>query len=101
MIAAARRGIRGIGVELDHTRAEVARQAVKDSGLSHLVSIEQGDARNFDQSRATAITAYLYPTLLSELAPKLRSVRVAASPFHEVPGLAMVQHGDVWLYRRL
>jgi hypothetical protein len=100
LIAAARRGIRGIGVELDHTRVSVARQAINDSGLSHLITVEQGDARNFDASRATVITAYLYPTLLAELSSKLRSVRVAASPFHQVEGLNMVQHGDVWLYRR-
>jgi predicted RNA methylase len=87
-------------VELDHTRVSVARQAINDSGLSHLITVEQGDARNFDASRATVITAYLYPTLLAELSSKLRSVRVAASPFHQVEGLNMVQHGDVWLYRR-
>ena len=100
LIAAARRGIRGIGVELDHARAEVAREAVRTAGVSHMVHIATGDARQFDTSQATAITAYLYPTLLEELAPKMKQVRVVASPFHEVPGLSMVRHGDVWIYRK-
>lgn len=101
LIVAAKRGVRGIGVELDHARASAARQAILDSGVSHMVSIEQGDARAFDMSRATAITAYLYPTLLAELASAMKVVRVVGSPYHAVPGLKMVQHGDVWIYRRI
>ena len=73
---------------------------VKTAGFSHMVSIETGDAKKFDASRVTAITAYLYPTLLAELSPKLKSVRVVGSPFHKIPGLAMVQSGDVWVYRK-
>ena len=100
LIAAAKRGVRGIGVELDHARVETARQSILDSGLSHLITIVQGDARSFDTSRATAITAYLYPTLLAELAPKMAAVRVAASPYHEVPGLAMIRVGDVFVHHK-
>lgn len=98
VIAAARRGIRGIGVELDPVRAAVARQVVIDAGVSDMVTIETGDALEFDASRATVITAYLYPTLLESLIPKFNSVRAMTSPYHPVPGLAMTQIGDVWLY---
>lgn len=100
LIAAARRGIRGIGVEIDPARAAAAVQAVKDAGLSHLVKIETGDALDFDTTRVTAVTAYLYPPLLAKLAPKMMQVRVAASPYHQVPGLDMTQIGDVWIYTR-
>lgn len=100
LIAAAKRGIRGIGVELDHARVSVAVANVNAAGLSHLVRVEQGDARSFDSSRVTAITAYLYPTLLEELAPKMRLARVVGSPYHEVPGLPMKQHRDIWIYRK-
>ena len=98
LIQAAQRGVRGIGVEIDADRAQSARQAVYDAGLAHLVTIETGDARDFDVSRCSAVVAYLYPELLAELAPKMRSVRVAASPFHEVDGFTHV--GDVWIHRR-
>ena len=100
LIAAAKRGIRGIGVEIDPARAAVAVQAVKDAGVSDLVTIETGDALDFDTTRVTAVTAYLYPPLLARLAPKLMQVRVAASPYHQVPGLDMQQVGDVWIYTR-
>ena len=100
LIAAAKRGIRGIGIEIDPARAAVAVQAVKDAGVSDLVTIETGDALEFDTTRVTAVTAYLYPPLLAKLAPKMMQVRVAASPYHQVPGLDMQQVGDVWVYAR-
>jgi hypothetical protein len=100
LIAAARRGIKGIGVELDPARARTARLNVKSAGLDHLVTIETGDALDFDLSRVTAVTAYLYPPLLAKLSPKLKSVRVVASPYHEVPGLSMTRIGDVWISKR-
>lgn len=99
LIAAAKRGIRGIGIELDPSRAQVARQNVQRSGLSELITVETGDALEFDMSRATVATTYLYPPLLAKLSPKLKSLRVVGSPYHEVPGLPMTQYGDVWIYR--
>lgn len=98
LIAAARRGIRGLGVELDPERAGVARRRVKEAGFSHLIHIETGDALEFDLSRATVATAYLYPPLLAKLSPKLKSLRVVGSPYHQVPGLPMTQVGDIWIY---
>lgn len=100
LIAAAKRGIRGIGVERDPARAHLARLQVKSAGLEHLVTIETGDALDFDLSRVTAVTAYLYPPLLAQLSPKLKSVRVVASPYHEVPGLSMTRIGDVWIAKK-
>lgn len=97
VIAAARRGVRCIGVEIDPVRAEVARQNVAASGLSGLITIETGDALDFDMSRATIATTYLYPPLLEKLSPKLKDMRVVASPFHPVPGLKMSQVADVWI----
>lgn len=98
LIEAARRGIRGIGVELDPVRADEARRGIRAAGLERLITIETGDARDFDMSRCTACVAYLYPELLDELAPKMKQVRVAASVFHEIDGFTQV--GDVWIHRR-
>lgn len=99
LIAAAKRGIRGIGVELDPARAQVARENVQRSGLSELITVETGDVLEFDLSRATVATTYLYPPLLAKLSPRLKSLRVVGSPYHEIPGLPMTQTGDVWIYR--
>lgn len=99
LIAAARRGIRGIGIEIDPVRAELARSNIRAAGFSQLASVETGDALEFDFSRVTVATAFLYPPLLSKLSSRMRGLRVVASPFHEVPGLPMTQSGDVWVYR--
>lgn len=100
LISAAKRGIRGIGIELDPARAHIARNRVKEAGVEHLVTIETGDALEFDLSRVTAATAYLYPPLLTKLSPRLKSLRVVASPYHEIPGLPMTNQGDFWIYRQ-
>lgn len=100
LIAAAKRGIRGIGIELDPARASVARTRAQEAGVQHLVTIETGDALEFDLNRVTAVTAYLYPPLLTKLSPRLKSLRVVASPYHEIPGLPMTNQGDFWIYRQ-
>lgn len=100
LIAAAKRGIRGIGIELDPDRAAVARANVRREGLHHLITIETGDALEFDTSRVSVATCYLYPPLLAKLAPKLKSLRVVASPYHQIPGLdGQVLHGECWIRR--
>lgn len=101
-------GCRGIGIEIDPVAAESARRSVADAGLSGLISINPdqdgntcSDALEFVPERhgVTAITAYLYEDLLQKLAPKMQSVRVSASPYHQAfPG--MVRHGDVWIWRK-
>jgi hypothetical protein len=98
LIAAAKQGIRGIGIELDPVRAAVARQNVADAGVSDLVTIEVGDALDFDMDRITVATTYLYPPLLAKLAPNLKGLRFVASPFHPVPCLPMFSVGDAWYY---
>jgi hypothetical protein len=77
----------------------VARHAVKYAGLDHMITIKIGDALDFDLQNATVATTYLYPPLLAKLSPKLKSLRVVASPYHSIPGLSMTQVGDIWIYR--
>ena len=105
LIAATKRyGCRGIGIEIEPAIAETARRRVADSGLSDKIQILTGDAVTFDPSShsVTAITAYLYPELLEKLTPvfKGKTVRVVASPYHQVPGLEMQKTGEVFVYRR-
>jgi predicted RNA methylase len=79
----------GIGIELDPVRAAVARQNVAAAGVSDLVTIEVGDALDFDMGRITVATTYLYPPLLAKLSHSLKGLRFVASPFHPVPCLPM------------
>ena len=101
LIAAVKRyGCKAIGIEIDPEIAESARRRVKEAGLP--IEIITGDAITFKPTDhgVTAITAYLYPELLSKLVPVFKSpgVRVVASPYHSVSGLPMKQCGEVWVY---
>jgi SAM-dependent methyltransferase len=102
LIAAVERyGCKAVGVEIDPVIADEARRRVKASGLSAAISILTGDALAFDPKAygVTAITAYLYPELLAQLTTvfKTPGVRIVASPYHQIPGLSMKQHGEVWV----
>jgi len=92
-------GCRGIGVEIDPVRADEARRQVAEAGLSNLITIITGDALRFwpADHGVTAMVAYLYPDLLEKLTPQFAQVRVVVTPFHEVPGMAMEQRGDVFV----
>jgi hypothetical protein len=102
LIEAVRRaGCRAIGVEIDRGVAETARASVQGAGMSDQIEIVTGDALEFDlRGRgATAVVTYLYPELLAKLSPRLKSVRLVASPYHRIPGLPMTDHDGVWVYR--
>lgn len=59
--AAARYGIKAVGVEIDPGLVSVARDNIKKAGLEHLAEIREADIRNIDLSPATVVTLYLYP----------------------------------------
>lgn len=92
-------GCRGIGVEINEGRAEVARSRVRRAGLSDRIRIITGDALTFDLAEAgvTAVYVYLFPDLLERLRPSLAGLPVV-SIFHEIPGMAGKELYGVWLY---
>jgi hypothetical protein len=99
LVAAALRGIPSVGVEIDPAMADKARENIRKAGVEHLATVITGDARAFRPAdhKVTVLTAYLYNNLLEELKPTLASVRVACTPFHPIPGLAMERSGNVFV----
>lgn len=82
---------RAVGIEIDPGVAERARYRVRRAEADMEVPqgrilIVTGDARRFRLSEATAVTVYLFPELIGQLTPKLRSDVRLASYAHEVPG---------------
>ncbi|KAG2489871.1 hypothetical protein HYH03_011673 [Edaphochlamys debaryana] len=59
LLAAARRGARGVGFELDPQLAADALQAAREAGLEKLVKVVRADAASADVSEATVIALYL------------------------------------------
>ncbi len=71
VIAAAKRGAFGHGVDLDPERIKEARENAREAGVSDKVVFEVENIYNTDFSRANVITMYLFPSINLKLRPKL------------------------------
>jgi hypothetical protein len=97
--AAERWGCKCVGIEIDPQRASAARERVRNLGLDNLITILEGDAGTVPVSGDVAV-AYLYPSVLARLKPRLESFKAFASYLHQPPGLNCTKNGDTWFYRR-
>ncbi|HSF99508.1 MAG TPA: methyltransferase domain-containing protein [Vicinamibacterales bacterium] len=103
VIAAARRGARAIGIDIDPQRVKEATANVKAAGLEDKVTIIHGDL--FDPelkiSDATVVTLYLLQSLNEKLKPRLQKelrpgTRIVSNTFtmgEDWPHEKMVQPG--------
>lgn len=71
VVAAARRGARAIGVELESNLVELSNQLARDAGVSDRVDFRVADLFKVDLSRATVITMFLLPDINHRLRPTL------------------------------
>lgn len=93
-------GCRGLGFEIDHDRAEAAKRAVAEAGLSDRITIKEGDARGLDFEDTDVGFVYLYQDLLAELRPKLETLDRFASYMHFVPGIqSMTKRDDYYIWK--
>lgn len=84
VIAAAQRGARGVGVDIDPERIANARVNATRAGVTDRVTFIEQDLFQTDVSPATVVTLYLGPDLNKRLRPKLlRELR---------PGTRVVSH---------
>ncbi len=83
VIEAARRGARGLGIELDKSLVAAAAENARAAGVANRVRFEAMDLFTADFSAATVVTLYLLPELNAKLLPKLLALR---------PGTRIVSH---------
>ncbi len=108
VIAAARLGARGVGIELDPWLVDEANRNAKRAGVADRVQFVVGDIFEADLSRASVVTLYLLtsinerlrPKLLRELAPGSRIVshRFKMGDWEPAAG-RRVADKEVWLWR--
>jgi hypothetical protein len=84
IIAAAKRGARGTGVEYNPDMVELSRRMAAKAGVEGLAEFVQGDMFQADISKATVMALFLLPDNLSRLAPKFLDLK---------PGTRMVLNG--------
>ena len=87
VIAAARRGAHGHGIELRADLVKLAADKAMDAGVADQVHFVEGDIFTADLSQATVVTAYLFPEANIQLRPKLLAelppgTRVVSNAFH-------------------
>jgi cyclopropane fatty-acyl-phospholipid synthase-like methyltransferase len=94
VIAAAKRGARAVGVDIDPERIAEATEKVRMAGVADRVTLIRGDI--FDPAikigEASVVTLYLLQSLNERLAPRLKS--------ELKPGSRIVSHafsmGEMW-----
>lgn len=70
--AAQRWGTRGVGIDIDPACLERTQSAARSAGVSHLITLKQGNLYDCDIRCATVVALYLLPHLNLKLRPRLR-----------------------------
>jgi SAM-dependent methyltransferase len=90
VIAAAKRGARGLGVEYNPNMVELSKQNAAKEGVGDKAQFMQGDMYEADISQATVMALFLLPENLRRLTPKFLALK---------PGSRIVANGfgiDGW-----
>ncbi len=75
VIAAARRGARGLGVEYNPDMVTLSTKLAADAGVAGKATFVQGDMYAADFSQATVLALFLLPSNLDRLRPKFLELR--------------------------
>ena len=83
VIAAAKRGIRSLGIEYHPEMVELSKRNAQKEGVTARADFIRGDIFQTDFSKATVLTLYLLPSLNLKLRPTVLNM---------VPGTRVVSH---------
>ena len=75
IIAAAKRGIHGLGVEYNHELVEHSRRLAEKEGVADKAKFVQGDMYVADISKATVLALFLLPENMEKLKSKFLALR--------------------------
>lgn len=85
ILAAAKRGARGLGIEYNPELVELSKEAARKAGVADKAMFQQGDMYAADISKATVLGLFLLPTNLEKLTSKFLALkpgsRIVANTF--------------------
>ena len=84
IIAAAKRGTPGIGVEWNDDLIALSNKLAQQAGVAHLAKFVKHDMFSYDISKATVMALFMLPDQLAKLTPKFLTLR---------PGSRIVMNG--------
>jgi SAM-dependent methyltransferase len=73
VIEAAKRGARGVGVDIDPERIRESRANARAAGVEDRVEFREGDLFETDVRPASVVTLFLWPTINMKLRPRLQA----------------------------
>jgi hypothetical protein len=75
VIAAAKRGARGLGVEWNQDMVDLSKRRAAEAGVADRAQFVQGDMYEADISKASVMLLFLLPENLNKLRPKFLALR--------------------------
>jgi phospholipid N-methyltransferase len=75
VIAAARRGVKALGIEYDPKLVELARRKAAEAHVASRARFKRGDIFKTDFSDATVVTSFLLPSLNLQLRPTILAMK--------------------------
>ena len=75
VIAAARRGVRALGIEYDPRLVEVSKRNARAAGVGELTKFVKADIFKTDFTSATVVTTFLLPSLNLQLRPTILAMK--------------------------
>jgi SAM-dependent methyltransferase len=98
VIAAAKRGARGLGVEYDPDMVALSQKNAQEAGVADKAKFVRGDMYEADISQATALVLFLLPVNLEKLAPKFLELPAGTRIInngYKIPGWEEVETGHI------
>ena len=98
IIAAAKRGARGLGVEYDPDMVALSQRKAEEAGVADKATFVRGDMYEADISRATALVLFLLPVNLEKLAPRFLELPAGTRIInngYKIPGWEEIETGHI------
>jgi hypothetical protein len=94
VITAAKRGIRGVGIEYNPDLVEVSKKNAIREGVKDKVDFIKTDLFNYDFSKATVLTLFLLPEINLRLRPRILNMKPGTKVVSTTFTMQNWQHDD-------
>jgi hypothetical protein len=95
VIAAAKRGVRAMGIEYNPDMVELSQRRAKEAGVTNMTTFMKADIFETDFSKATVITLFLLPDLNLKLRPTLLKMKPGTRVVSNSFTMGEWEHDDI------
>jgi len=95
VITAAKRGVRGVGIEYNPDLVELSKINAAKAGVKEMVEFVKADLFNYDFSKATVLTLFLLPEINLRLRPRILEMKPGTRVVSTTFTMQNWQHDDM------